>query len=323
MFDRTLPQNYFKPSHLQLYYLILSRFVPYALYHYYRKPYRNAIHAIGYGKPHASVSRQLHDALLDALYHILLDGYVELTGLTLLSCTGQMLFFLRSLFESIDDVVEQRLKTEETLNLHDLLTEPLISERAKMLHQYLYLFGNEEVIFKHLQNAFTNYLPSYTLIFKDSMRDIQFNTLLLGAQIDSGLYFRLQAEIISLFNGYDLDNDVLYDFYLFGMVGKFADDMLDFAYDWKNRIPNLIHALVAEEPTELAKLESALKKCSDFRTLNLHWWSENCPMTYNRYMRHIEEYFKKIKSPKLRFACHLALLPASIGFVYDAIKFMN
>jgi hypothetical protein len=53
-------------------------------------------------------------------------------------------------------------------------------------------------------------------------------------------------EIAALFNGATLDAHAHQDFYLFGMVGKFADDWIDIGHDVWAQSPNLLQALLSQ-----------------------------------------------------------------------------
>jgi len=65
-------------------------------------------------------------------------------------------------------------------------------------------------------------------------------------------------EIATLFNGATLDARARQDFYLFGMVSKFADDRVDIGHDVRAESPNLLHALLSQTLQELATFEQQM-----------------------------------------------------------------
>src|SRR5205085_7605150 len=113
--------------------------------------------------------------------------------------------------------------------------------------------------------------------------------------------------LIRLFNAQPYREECAYEFHNHGMAGKFLDDMADYTHDVRYGNPNLLHTLAAEQPTDLAAAQSAL---STGELITMRWWSEHCPVTYERYLCRTFEYYNQVASPALRLPLdvYLALL---------------
>ena len=294
---------------------LLLRLAPYYLNHLVRQPYRRDVPAIGYKVPKVLTQRRRRlTALYDSMYNLLLDGYAEITHSKLAAETGEMFFLLIELTRRIDEHLDQHLGSDTSLLLDDVLKAPLIQEQLAVFRSYLQLFGRAQVIMTYLKDLFAAHYDSYVRTLEKANSSLQFDDVLVAARVDTGIWLRCMLETVALFNGHKPHEEALNNFYLFGMVGKFADDMVDLPRDVEKNDPNLLYALAYQTLPERNALHAALKA---HKRLRVTWWSEYCPHTYRRYFEYIEHYYKQIISEKLRFACDLIMLPAIVGRDYD------
>ena len=150
------------------------------------------------------------------------------------------------------------------------------------------------------------YYDPYVTAFLAARNSLQFEDTLEVAKIDTGIWCRIVMEIVCLFNGHQIDDEMLNDFYLFGLVGKFVDDMVDLASDIEKGLPNLIYTLIRQHPEEYARLELAIKKGE---RINIAWWKKRCPLTCMYCFKHIEHYYQQMKSSKVRTLSLLMFAP--------------
>jgi hypothetical protein len=294
--------------------LLGLRIAPCYLYHFMRRPYRQAVPAINYHPSRVGLRRRRRDALYDAMFQLLLQCVVAFIQRAAHPATGQLLFFLSRVLASFDECFEQRLRSGLCLALDDILAEPAVQQNLTGLRAYLQLFQVEPSITDYLRQMFTDHYETYVAALKQAQQTLCFADVCAGAHFDSGIELCSLMDIAALFNGATLDARARQDFYLFGMVGKFADDWVDIGHDVRAQSPNLLHALLTQAPEELATFE---KRLAEGGSRQADWWREACPCTYERYFTCIEEFHAQIQLPRVRLACDLVLLPAIIGYDYD------
>jgi hypothetical protein len=285
--------------------------LPYALYHLILRPERPNIPEIGYSfLKNPSFKERVVFAYYDVMHNLLFDSYTEITGLKVLPATGPMFNLLLDLTKCLDGYLDKSQKSVTTSSLDMVLEAPPLRERIEVFRHYLQLFGREKPIMAYLRKMFTTYYEQYTQHLMTAGSTLQFEDILATAQVDSGMWRRCGIEIVAIFNSHEPPSEALQDFYLFGMVVKFADDMFDLRQDLRNGNPNLLYALICQDQVELTALQLALRKPT---RLNAAWWQTHCPNTYSRFFDHIEHYYHQITSKKLRFVTDLLVAPALLG----------
>ncbi len=290
---------------------ILCRLLPSALYHLILRPERRNIPEIGYSfLKGVSFKERVIFAFYDVMHNLIFDSYSEMTGLKVLPATGPMFNLLLDLTRCLDGYLDKSQRSTTVSSLDRVLEAPPLQERIEIFRRYLRLFGREESIMAYLRQMFTIYYQQYAQRLMAASSTLQFKDILATAQVDSGIWRRCLIEIVALFNAHELPSEDLQDFYLFGIVGKFADDMFDLRQDLRNGNPNLLYALICQDQVELTVLQQALRKPT---RLNAVWWQTHCPNTYNRFFDHIEHYYCQITSRKLRFVSDLLVAPALLG----------
>jgi hypothetical protein len=225
-----------------------------------------------------------------------------------------MFFLLIELTRRIDEYLDQHLGGETPLSVDEVLKAPLIQEQITIFRGYLQLFSRADPIMRYLRDLFAAHYDSYLKTLEKANNTLRFDDVLGATKVDTGIWLRCMLEVVALFNGHELQEEALHNFYLFGMVGKFADDMVDMPRDVEKHDPNLLYALTCQTQCDKDALHAALEA---HERLRVTWWGEHCPHTYRRYFEHIEHYYQQIVSKKLRFACDLIMLPAIVGRDYD------
>lgn len=301
----------FSPSYLRR---LKLRFASYYVPHFILRHYRRTVPAIAYTRPNLSWEQRRRNARYDAMYNILLDGYCELLQTTLSAATGQMLFFLRELSSSFDEEFERCVEENLPLDLKDILGSDRVQIHLHHFKAYLRLYGRADSVLAHMHDVFDRYFQEYVSVFNSSPKHLSFGELRDGAQIDSGIQLRTMFEAVALFNGHQVSQAIQSDYYELGMAGKYADDMVDLVRDISKKRPNMLYAILRENPSEYTAFEQAL---STSVQMNAVWWENNCPQTYGYYFQQIEPHYEKIVSSKLRLACDLMMLATVIGYDYD------
>lgn len=308
-------------SRFYLFYLCVFHLLPRGLYHFIKRPYCRDVLAIDYelSQQNRKQKRGLR-ALYDTMFSFLLDGYVELTGTKLASGTGQMVFFLVELARRLDKYLDEYFEIGNSLAMNEILEIPEIQEQIAVFRRYLGLFGCAEPILEYLNQMFDNHYDTYIDTLKAAKNNHRFKDVFEVARTDTGIWFRSVMEMVILFNKHQMNDEVLNDFYLFGMVGKFADDMADLVADIEQGSPNLLYALIRQNPEEYAHLQFAIKKGE---RLNIAWWKKRCPLTYIQYFKHIEHYHQQIKSSKVRIVSMLMFVPPARGLKHPSLKMLE
>jgi len=258
--------------------------------------------------------RRRIEALIDAMIHIMMRGYAELTGRPLGLSTGQLLLFLGRIAKSVDEIFEKRLHDDASLDLTDVMADPSVREQIDVLQAYLDLSGRRPVVMERLQALYATHYPAYAQRLSRKEHEWQFAEVLDSAHFDSGTMVRAMLETVALFNGHPPADGGLEEFYEVGMIGKFADDMIDLERDIRLGAPNLVYALVQQHPFELHALEAGIQS-HDRR--NSAWWQRSCPITYAEIFEMISRYSSRVNAPHLKLACDLCLVPPVIGREYD------
>jgi len=235
-----------------------------------------------------------------------LDGYVELTGTKLAPGSGQVVFLLFELARSLDEYLDQQLLAGTSPAMYEVLEVPEIQEQIIIFYQHLEPFGCAVPILKHLRQMFAAYYDSYVKAFLTARKSLQFEDTFEVAKMDTGIWCRIVMEVVCLFNGQQIDDEILNDFYLFGMIGKFADDMVDLVSDIEKGLPNLVYTLIRHHPEEYTHLELAIK---NGKRVSMAWWKKHCPLTYLDCFKHIEHAYQQMQSSKVRILSLLMFAP--------------
>jgi hypothetical protein len=292
--------------------------LPSAIYHFLVRPERKDIPEIGYSfSKGLGLKERIIFAFHDAMHDLLYDSYSEITGFKVSSATRPMLNLLIDLTNSLDGYLDQNISSGVVPSLYRALEVAPLRERRDAFRRYLQLFGHAEPIIAYLREALATHFERYVQSLKTASSTLQFEETLAAAQLDSGAWRRSVIEIVALFNTHEMPSVVLQEYYFFGMIHKFSDDMFDLRQDIRTGKPNLVYALIRQEPTELTTLQLAMKKHT---RLGVTWWKRHCPNTYNRFFDYVEHYYSQISSKKLLFVSDLFVAPALLGIDLELLR---
>lgn len=295
-------------------YRLGARLAPYYVLHFSAHPFRRDLPSMEYKRPRVTRKRRRIEALIDAMIHIMMRGYTELVGSPLGASTGQLLLFLSRVVKSIDESFEKQLQANASLDLTEVMADPSVREKMDVLQAYLDLSGRREVVMERLQALYATHYQAYARRLSRTQHEWQFTEVLASAQFDSGTMVRAMLELVALFHGHPLAEGALEEFYEVGMVGKFADDMVDLGRDIRLGAPNLVYALVQQHPAELRALKTGSQS---HERRNSAWWQRSCPTAYAEIFEHVSWYIARVGAPHLKLACDLCLVPPVIGRDYD------
>jgi len=134
------------------------------------------------------------------MFNILLEGYVEIMGEKVIPSTGHMLHFLLELTFRLDEYLDKRRKTNDSLSRKEMLEDPRIKEQLDIFHKYARLFGREEPITSYLKDMFANHYNHYVKLISSDVGQESFKETLEIAQTDTGRGLSSAMQIVRLFN---------------------------------------------------------------------------------------------------------------------------
>ncbi|WP_031070038.1 hypothetical protein [Streptomyces sp. NRRL S-118] len=239
--------------------------------------------------------------------NLLLDGYAELAGYPVRAETGQLIIRLNRLIGAFDDEYEERLGDGRSLDLGDVFAGELVQERLFALGDFLQAYPERRAIQEFLTDRLSGSYGRYVALTQSKP---DFDRLYESVVLDSGGLGECLAHVIGLFNGAAPDPETVEQFSSFGIVGKLADDVIDFWTDLAQGRTNVLIGLVQGHPEEH---ERVLQTASRTARGRLKWWRLNCPDSFVQLMDLIEEHRARLKAPSLRLAGDLTLLPACRG----------
>ena len=290
------------------------RLIPYFWRHLIYRPYFRDIPEVGYAFPKERKDRRLRMALYGAMYNILLDGYQELSGSSLRAETGQFLFLVIDMTKKLDEFLDNQLDLQHLPQLQETLATPSVGTQIDLLRRYVETKHCAEPVFDYLNRLFGDHYDNYVQSLVRARGANDFDAALTAAQIDTGIWLAAVIDLVAMFNGNAMEADAREEFYWLGMVGKFADDMVDISRDVAQKRLNLIHMLIQQQSDELANLYTAI---DNKVRLSAKWWKERAPKTFSRYFEFIDSFYHHIKHEQLQFACDLIVLPTLLGSDYD------
>jgi hypothetical protein len=304
-----------KALHPAFYGFLLFRFSRYYLYHYLTQSYRRHLPMIGDISPQRQMWRW-HGAIHDTVYNLLLDGYTELTGLQVSPPTGQMVFLLIEMTKCLDDYLDTQAGQHagSSLSFECVLAQPALQEHLATFSRYLQHFGQARPVLTYLKKQFTEQFDAHIQALHRAQSTRAFDDILAVAQVDNGGWLRAVMETVRLFNSHTFAEDLLSDYYFFGMAGKFTDDLVDLHQDRQQGSLNLLDSLLRQTPAELAAFDLAARH---HRKPGFSWWQRHCPLTYTRYFTQIAHYYTQLRSPRLRRAYDLMMLLPTFGYNLD------
>jgi hypothetical protein len=285
-------------------YRTICRTLPYIFNQAVRKSFRSTpqAHASTAGLAHPEFRRVVHDVYCD----MFLRGYRQSTGYHVDRSTGLAVVLFAVFMYVFDDEFEERRRCDANTDLEAIIESPDVGEIWDTIRAYLRAMGRSDEIRQHIMSDF------FAAGFDDYRRDIRdaetggdFLVTKRVVEFDSAAVLGTVYNVIRLFNGHPFHQRCAEEFSNLGMAGKFLDDMADYADDVQSRNPNLLDALAAEQPGELATARSAL---AVGEPITMQWWRKHCPTTFERYFIWTFRYYDRVKAPALRLPLDVYLM---------------
>jgi len=296
---------------------ILFRFFPYYFKHFIIYKSQKSIPEIGYRKDKLNLFTKMHRALYDAMYNIVIDGYLEHTGLKVSKDTFIMIFFLRQFIASLDDELEEQLANDRFNGLEALLESKSVSVYLNYIKQYQVHQKCEHNIAGHLTSWLGLEFDRYICLTRNTVKSYNIEHILECNNYDSGMWLEVLTECVALFNDHNqLDTKTIKDLNFCGNACKLADELVDIRRDVKELDPNVMVAILEKYPVEKKVF---LKEMNSKKWLCLKWWLKNCPESTDEFFGLVDEFYNSISSSKLKLVCYMSFLPAIIGYDFEVL----
>jgi hypothetical protein len=277
--------------------------LPYIYKHAIRKSFRSTpqAHASTADLAHPEFRRVVHDVYCD----MFLRGYRQSTGYPVDRSTGLVVVLFAVFMYVFDDEFEVRRRRDAVTDVEPIVESPGVAEIWDTLGAYLRAMGHGDEIRRYIMTDFFGAgFDGYRRDIKDAEASGGFPATVRLVEFDAGSVLHTVYHLIRLFNGHSFHQPCADEFRNLGMAGKFLDDMADYADDVQSGNPNLLDALAAEQPAELAAARSAL---AVGELLTMRWWREHCPATYERYLLRTFGYYDQVNAPALRLPLDIYL----------------
>jgi hypothetical protein len=253
------------------------------------------------------LSRRARVAAYDAMISLLLDGYEQLADHRLRPQTGALIVRLNRLIGAVDDEYERRLTGQLTLDFAELFGAAAVQAKLADLADFLKPYRERLAIRDYLRARVGRYYGTYVELTESDTKNSEWH--LRSAQLDSAGVAECLADVIGLFHSARPHCDIVQQFSCFGMLGKVADDVIDFWDDFAAGRPNVLHGIVRRHPAEQERAMTA----AGARHTGLRWWRDNCPGAYAEVAALIDDRRACLTSSRLRLAGDLVLIPAWYG----------
>ena len=251
-------------------------------------------------------------ASYDSVVNLMLDGYTALSGHRPAPATGPLVVVFNRLVGAFDDEFEDRVDAKRPLGFDEVLGSPEVHARLTDLRTFLEPHESRDAIRGYLIDSAAKQYGRYVELLTDGPADPeqQLDSRFEAAMIDSSGFLVSLARVISLFNGVGSDEAVLDQFATLGIVGKIADDVVDFWTDARSDRFNLLDGFVRLHPAEFAVTRAVL--ANPPRT-GLRWWSRHCPQSIAALSEALAGQMDQLTEPALRRAGQVMLAPAMWG----------
>ncbi len=297
------------PTLYRLPWLLLG-FAPWYLKHFLAQPYRRLSWWESLRQLLKDPKRRHRIALYDGVMNIILSGYAALCGRAVNRRAGQIAVAFTRLAFAFDDEYERRCACGDSLAFDAVFGGAQVRQPLREWREFMCPFPAYPAIRSYLEGFVRSLYADYTSGTGSAPVPDDFERLVQAATLDSGGFLKAIVHTVSLSQGATLDEQVCGQFGALGVLGKAADDMIDFGADGAAERPNLLSTLVAETPQEQAVVRDARRTGTRMNTV---WWRRNCPATFARYVALCAERYAVLDTAWLRFASHLMWVPALLG----------
>ncbi|NES28119.1 hypothetical protein GCE86_08775 [Micromonospora terminaliae] len=242
--------------------------------------------------------------------NIILNGLSSLAGRAVGLVAGRIAVAFTRLAFSFDDEYERRCARGEPVAFDDVFGSAQVTEALGEWREIMRPFPTYPALRNHLHESVRSLYADYTIGGRSAPAEAHFAQLLRAATLDSGGFLTAVAQVVALSMNVALPEPAYRQFSALGILGKAADDMIDFRADLQAERPNLLAALVREHPSESDPVQ--LASASGAR-MNTVWWRRHCPATWQRYLAECSTRYATLSTCWLRLASHLLWVPALLG----------
>ena len=289
---------------------LLLIFAPWYLKHFMGQPYRRLPPWENLRQLLTDPKRRHRIALYDGVMNFILNGYGSLCRRSVSRRAGRMAVAFARLAFAFDDEYESRCARGDSLAFDEVFTGAQVQQPLHEWREFMRPLPTYPAIRSYLERFVRSLYMDYTAGIGRPGGTDDFGRLLRAATLDSGGFLRAVVHIVALSQGVALDERVCAQFAALGVLGKAADDMIDFGADGSAARPNLLRTLVAETPLESAVVGDAWPSGARMNTV---WWRRHCPATFTRYAGMCVEHYATLDTVWLRLASHLMWVPALLG----------
>ena len=170
-------------------------------------------------------------AVYDAVLELMLKGYAELAGHSLRSETGQVAVMLTRIGFAFDDEYEQRDSRHQPLTLDQIMGSSRVAQRIGEWREFMQRFDNYPAIRESLTAFVAGLYKNYTETSGTTAGSVTFEAMMKSATLDSGGLLVALAHVVAQFHGATVADELAKQFSALGVIGKLADDIIDFGPD--------------------------------------------------------------------------------------------
>lgn len=260
----------------------------------------------------ASAACRARRAVYDVMIDRLLAAYAALTGCSLDPESGRLVILLFRVLFAFDDEFERRLTGGLDLGFEHVMTATTVQGRLADWKRFTTGHHCAPALRDFLLGLVAEGYQEYSALAAAPGLRRNPAALLRTIELDSAGQLRCFVGAVGIFNGLPLAPEFRDQYDGLGIVGKLADDLIDFALDVGRDEPNLLFALLSERPAERERALTAVSSGTP-RRLDLTWWRATCPETTAQFLNILNSYYAHVRDPRLRKICALLLLPAFWG----------
>ncbi|NUT05377.1 MAG: hypothetical protein HOV76_18040 [Hamadaea sp.] len=274
--------------------------------HAVRRPYRQ-------GLPSGDdrlIRRRIRAAVYDSVVHLLLDAYAEIDGVSLQRRTGPILVRLNRMLAAFDDAFESRLGAGSSLSFPDVFADHVVQERMDEAIAYLIDYPEGPGIREYLNEWVNSQYAAYVALATRERVHERLDDQLELARVDSGGLATCFANCVGLVQEARPSVALIDQFTSLGLLGKIADDVVDFWDDLRSDRINIVRGVLHRSPTEEALV---LRRAGSMDSTSISWWRHHCPATYVALSTLLADYRRHATAPSMTLAADLMLLPARWG----------
>jgi hypothetical protein len=287
---------------------LLARFLPYYIRHVILLTYRGHRPLDKVRELVMTPARCHQTAVYDAVLELMLKGYAELAGYSLRPETGRIAVLLTRIGFAFDDEYERRQARQESREFEEVLHSPQVAKRVLEWRHFMQRFDVYGDIKDFLMCFVASLHTEYAA--EDARGQTDFDTLLRRAELDSGGLLIALVHVVAKFHEVPPKSELLSQFSSLGVIGKLADDVIDFSSDLAGGRPNLLQLLAKEDEREYIK---AIDSAALGKPLSARWWRRNCPRAYTDLASLYEKHQNNLTSKWLRYTSSLMWAPVLLG----------